>query len=382
MTAAIGQYRTGGAAGSLHNIQPSYAAADNLHFNNAGAQTMGLLEANAIELPTAVGTTVAVPNAFGTATRSRATVAVSHDGTLGWRWQDTRDFLQMESQGLDNAAASAGSALPGQQTVGCVTFTAGKGYVRCDGTFVWNQQSSTLTVPNAAIASLSVAGITSSMTMAVTGTAPNITAMTSNNPSGSAGIAGLQAYGGNSYYPLLAFGSGIAGSGTVFGAFDATMSRFPWEATKDGRVCFWAPGGATGVTTYGGSTVANGCPTTSGAVLYPSGVLAAQNVQSQSVVSGATSTVTSATTALPTTAQVITVNLAANYAPTWAAPVGTPVVTLRLCQNSTGGYTFTPASNMRGFTGASTTASQCTRWQAQYFADTATWEAMGAGISY
>ena len=48
VTAAVGQYRTGGAAGSMHNIQPAYAAADNLHFTNAGAQAVGMLEANAI----------------------------------------------------------------------------------------------------------------------------------------------------------------------------------------------------------------------------------------------------------------------------------------------------------------------------------------------
>ncbi len=147
VTAALGQYRTGGAAGSLHNIQPGFAAADNLHFNNAGAQVMGVLEANAIETPSAVGTSVAVVNPFGTAYRARGVVAVSHDGTLGWRWQDTRDFLQVDTQGLDNAGVTAGAGSPGQQTLGCVMFAAGKGYVRCDGTFSWSQQAGTLTVP-------------------------------------------------------------------------------------------------------------------------------------------------------------------------------------------------------------------------------------------
>ena len=37
---------------------------------------------------------------------------------------------------------------------------------------------------------------------------------------------------------------------------------------------------------------------------------------------------------------------------------------------------------MKGFTGMSTAANTCTRWHAQYFSDTATWEAMSAGVSY
>ncbi len=147
VSAALGQYRTGGVAGSMHNIQPGFAAADNLHFNNAGAQAMGVLEANAIEVPAVAGSAVAVTNAFGTANRSRVVMAVGHDGALGWRWQDTRDFLQMDQQGLENSSLTATAGLPGQQTIGCVVFTAAKGYVRCDGSLTWSQQGQTLAVP-------------------------------------------------------------------------------------------------------------------------------------------------------------------------------------------------------------------------------------------
>ena len=35
VTTALGQYRTGATAGTLHNIQPGFAATDNLHFTNA-----------------------------------------------------------------------------------------------------------------------------------------------------------------------------------------------------------------------------------------------------------------------------------------------------------------------------------------------------------
>ena len=166
VSSALGQYRAGGAAGSMHNIQPGYAAADNLHFNNAGAQVMGLLEANAIEAPTAVGTTVAVANSFGTAFRARNVVAVSHDGTLGWRWQDTRDFLQVDTQGLDGAPTSAGAGSPGQQAVGCVEFAAGKGYVRCDGALTWSQQSSALSAANVSAGAMFVRNAFSAPTAA------------------------------------------------------------------------------------------------------------------------------------------------------------------------------------------------------------------------
>ena len=173
--AALGQYRSGGAAGSMHNIQPGFAAADNLHFNNAGAQAMGVLEANAVEAPSTVGMAVAVANPFGTASRSRAVVAISHDGTLGWRWQDTRDFLQVDTQGLDGAGVSGGAGVPGQQTLGCVMFAAGKGYVRCDGAFTWGQQAGTLTVPTVTAAT---ANLTTVNATTVNATAVNSSALT------------------------------------------------------------------------------------------------------------------------------------------------------------------------------------------------------------
>ena len=97
-------------------------------------------------------------------------------------------------------------------------------------------------------------------------------------------------------------------------------------------------------------------------------------------VSGGLSTITSTTTAIPATSTV-TVNLSAAYTPTWAAPVGSPTAVLRVCQGATV-YAFNPAANMKGFNGMTTTANQCTRWPAQYFTDTATWEATGPGISY
>ncbi len=204
--AALGQYRTGGAAGSLHNIQPAYAAADNLHFNNAGAQMMGLLEANAIEPPTAVGTAVAVPNVFGTATRSRAVVTAGHDGSLGWRWQDVRDYLQMDSQGLDNAPMTAGAAAPGQQSVGCVTFAAGKGYVRCDGGLTWSQQNQTLTAATV-YAPMLKTGYYGNTQFAATGTYTGLTFNANNTDGSRLGLVGGGSSDSNLYVDVPAGGA-------------------------------------------------------------------------------------------------------------------------------------------------------------------------------
>ncbi len=395
VAAALGQYRPTGPVGNLYNASPAFLAADNLHWNNLGAQTMGTVLANALEPPVTVGTTVAVAHPNG-GTRSRTVVPVANDGTLGWMWQDTREFLQMEP-GVANAAAGVPTTgLPGQQALGCVTFLAGKGYVRCDGRFSWNLQSGTLmaanatvgtatvttgTLTNANIVNANITNITGAVNSAIAAAnAANVNAMTNSSTSGFAGFAGIQAAGSNKYN-LAAFGSGFAGFGGTFGWYDIVLNKFPLQATADGRVCFGANTTA-GVTTFGGATAANGCPATSGAVLYPSGIFAPQTLASLTTVSGAAVTLTSATAALPANAQVVTVNLSAAYAPTWAAPVGTPAVSLRVCENATGGYAFTPAANMKGFTGMSTAANTCTRWHAQYFSDTATWEAMSAGVSY
>ncbi len=60
VAAALGQYRPTGPVGNLYNAAPAFLAADNLHWNNLGAQTMGTVLTNAMEPPATVGTTVAV----------------------------------------------------------------------------------------------------------------------------------------------------------------------------------------------------------------------------------------------------------------------------------------------------------------------------------
>ena len=193
---ALGQFRATGPAGNTRNIQPAYVGDTlQLHWNNAGAQQMGQVVANAIEPPGALGSTVAVAQQTGT--RVRAVVPLSADGTLGWRWQDTQDVLRADPQMVENASATPGAGLPGQQSVGCVAFLSGKGYVRCDGQLAWNVNSATLTAPSVSAASMSATNLSAVNVSATSVTGTNVAATNASANQLTFPTQTTQAYGVN-----------------------------------------------------------------------------------------------------------------------------------------------------------------------------------------